>query len=87
MRSSQEPVAAGCDFSLAHYRDLLEGARAGGYRFAFFDRRPEPGDLLLTGTPWGCGEFMDPRRSLAPGDEVVVFAAGIGELRNPVVAA
>ena len=47
----------------------------------------EPGDLLLTGTPWGCGEFMDPRRSLAPGDEVVVFAEGIGELRNPVVAA
>ena len=20
----------------------------------------EPGDLLLTGTPWGCGYFMDP---------------------------
>jgi 2-keto-4-pentenoate hydratase/2-oxohepta-3-ene-1,7-dioic acid hydratase in catechol pathway len=47
----------------------------------------EPGDLLLTGTPWGCGEFMDPPRSLAPGDEVVVSAAGVGELRNPVVAA
>ena len=30
----------------------------------------EPGDVLLTGTPWGCGEFMDPRRSLAPGDVV-----------------
>ncbi len=28
----------------------------------------EPGDVLLTGTPWGCGEFMDPRRSLADGD-------------------
>jgi 5-carboxymethyl-2-hydroxymuconate isomerase len=26
----------------------------------------EPGDLLLTGTPWGCGEFMTPRRSLRP---------------------
>jgi len=24
----------------------------------------EPGDLLLSGTPWGCGEFMDPKRSL-----------------------
>ncbi len=47
----------------------------------------EPGDLLLTGTPWGCGEFMDPKRSLAPGDEVVVSVEGIGELRNPVVAA
>ncbi len=47
----------------------------------------EPGDLLLTGTPWGCGEFMAPPRSLAPGDEVVVSVEGIGELRNPVIAA
>ena len=27
----------------------------------------EPGDVVLTGTPWGCGEFMDPPRSLAGG--------------------
>lgn len=45
----------------------------------------EPGDLLLTGTPWGCGDFMTPRRSLAPGDVVEVEAEGIGVLRNPVV--
>jgi hypothetical protein len=36
-----------CAFDLAHYRELLEAARAGGYRFAFFDRDPAPGDLLL----------------------------------------
>jgi len=36
-----------CAFDLAHYRELLEAARAGGYRFAFFDRDPQPGDLLL----------------------------------------
>lgn len=36
-----------CEFSLAHYRELLEAARAGGYRFAFFDRTPKAGDLLL----------------------------------------
>jgi hypothetical protein len=36
-----------CDFSLAHYRELLRAAKAGGYRFAGFDRAPEPGDLLL----------------------------------------
>ena len=36
-----------CDFSLAHYRELLEAAKAGGYRFAGFDRAPEPGDLIL----------------------------------------
>jgi hypothetical protein len=32
---------------LAHYGELLDAARQGGYRFAFFDRPPEPGDLLL----------------------------------------
>jgi 2-keto-4-pentenoate hydratase/2-oxohepta-3-ene-1,7-dioic acid hydratase in catechol pathway len=45
----------------------------------------EPGDLLLTGTPWGCGEFMDPVRSLHPGDVVETEVEGIGTLRNPVV--
>ena len=36
-----------CAFDLTHYRELLGAARTGGYRFAFFDRDPEPGDLLL----------------------------------------
>jgi hypothetical protein len=36
-----------CAFDLAHYRELLDAARAGGYRCAGFDREPEPGDLLL----------------------------------------
>lgn len=47
----------------------------------------EPGDVVLTGTPWGCGEFMTPRRSLAPGDVVEVSVERIGTLRNPVVSA
>jgi 2-keto-4-pentenoate hydratase/2-oxohepta-3-ene-1,7-dioic acid hydratase in catechol pathway len=47
----------------------------------------EPGDVLLTGTPWGCGEFMDPPRHLQPGDVVEVEVAGIGVLRNPVRSA
>jgi hypothetical protein len=38
---------ARCDFSLGHYRELLEAAKAGGYRFAGFDRAPEPGDLVI----------------------------------------
>ena len=38
---------SGCDFSLEHYRELLEAAKAGGYRFAGFDREPAPGDLIL----------------------------------------
>jgi 2-keto-4-pentenoate hydratase/2-oxohepta-3-ene-1,7-dioic acid hydratase in catechol pathway len=44
----------------------------------------EAGDVLLTGTPWGCGEFMDPPRSLHPGDVVEVEVEGIGVLRNEV---
>jgi 5-carboxymethyl-2-hydroxymuconate isomerase len=45
----------------------------------------EPGDLILTGTPWGVGEFMDPKRSLRDGDVVECEIEGIGVLRNPVV--
>ena len=47
----------------------------------------EPGDLVLTGTPSGCGEFMDPPRSLSPGDVVEVAIEGIGAIESPVVAA
>jgi hypothetical protein len=36
-----------CSFDLAHYRELLEAARAGGYRFARFGEGPEEGDLFL----------------------------------------
>jgi 2-keto-4-pentenoate hydratase/2-oxohepta-3-ene-1,7-dioic acid hydratase in catechol pathway len=46
----------------------------------------EPGDLLLTGTPWGCGYFMDPPRALDVGDVVECEVERIGVLRNPVSA-
>ena len=36
-----------CAFDLAHYRELLDAAAAGGYRFATFEAEPQPGDLLL----------------------------------------
>jgi hypothetical protein len=36
-----------CSFDLAHYRELLVTARAGGYRFAFFDSEPRAGVVLL----------------------------------------
>jgi 2-keto-4-pentenoate hydratase/2-oxohepta-3-ene-1,7-dioic acid hydratase in catechol pathway len=39
----------------------------------------QPGDAILTGFPAEC-------RRITPGDEVVCRVAGIGELRNPVVA-
>jgi 5-carboxymethyl-2-hydroxymuconate isomerase len=43
--------------------------------------------VLLTGTPWGCGAFMDPPRFLAPGDTVETEVEGLGILVNPVVGA
>ena len=46
----------------------------------------DPGDVVLTGTPWGVGEFMDPPRSLHPGDVVETEIERIGVLRNPVVS-
>jgi hypothetical protein len=36
-----------CPFDLGHYAELLEAAQEGGYRFAFFDREPQAGDVLL----------------------------------------
>src|SRR5262245_66432769 len=36
-----------CGFDLAHYVELLDAAKAGDYRFAFFDREPDARDLLL----------------------------------------
>ena len=32
-----------CAFDLDHYRELLEAAQAGGYRFAFFEGSPRGG--------------------------------------------
>jgi 2-keto-4-pentenoate hydratase/2-oxohepta-3-ene-1,7-dioic acid hydratase in catechol pathway len=46
----------------------------------------QPGDCLMTGTPAGCGTFMNPPQFLRPGDKVTVRASEIGELVNPVVA-
>jgi 2-keto-4-pentenoate hydratase/2-oxohepta-3-ene-1,7-dioic acid hydratase in catechol pathway len=46
----------------------------------------EPGDLILSGTPSGAGARFDPPRYLRPGDVVEVEVAGVGTLRNTVVA-
>lgn len=47
----------------------------------------EPGDVILSGTPWGCGEFMSPPEHLQPGDIVECHIEGIGVLQNRVSAA
>jgi 2-keto-4-pentenoate hydratase/2-oxohepta-3-ene-1,7-dioic acid hydratase in catechol pathway len=44
-----------------------------------------PGDVIFTGTPAGVGMGRDPQRWLAPGDEVVSYVEGIGELRQRFV--
>ena len=36
-----------CAFDLDHYRELLEAARVGGYRWAGFEAPPEPGVVIL----------------------------------------
>ena len=46
----------------------------------------EPGDVIFTGTPPGVGMARDPQVFLQPGDVVEVEVAGLGVLRNPVVA-
>jgi len=48
--------------------------------------RLDPGDILSTGTPAGCGTFMEPPQFLKPGDVVRCDATGIGHIENHVVA-
>ena len=42
----------------------------------------EPGDVILTGTPEGVGQGMNPPQYLKAGDEVKVSIEGIGTLAN-----
>jgi 2-keto-4-pentenoate hydratase/2-oxohepta-3-ene-1,7-dioic acid hydratase in catechol pathway len=44
-----------------------------------------PGDIIFTGTPAGVGLGRDPQRWLAPGDELVSYVEGIGELQQRFV--
>jgi 2-keto-4-pentenoate hydratase/2-oxohepta-3-ene-1,7-dioic acid hydratase in catechol pathway len=45
-----------------------------------------PGDVIFTGTPAGVGLGRNPERWLRPGDELVSYVTGIGELRQHFVA-
>jgi 2-keto-4-pentenoate hydratase/2-oxohepta-3-ene-1,7-dioic acid hydratase in catechol pathway/pimeloyl-ACP methyl ester carboxylesterase len=44
------------------------------------------GDVIATGTPVGVGIGFDPPKYLVTGDEVVISAPGLGELRNVIGA-
>jgi 2-keto-4-pentenoate hydratase/2-oxohepta-3-ene-1,7-dioic acid hydratase in catechol pathway len=41
-----------------------------------------PGDVIFTGTPPGVGVGRVPQRFLAPGDELVTYMRGLGEMRH-----
>jgi 2,4-didehydro-3-deoxy-L-rhamnonate hydrolase len=45
-----------------------------------------PGDLIFTGTPSGVGGARTPRRFIAPGQVLVTWVEGIGEIRTSFVA-
>ena len=45
----------------------------------------EPGDIIFTGCPAGVGMGKNPPRYLAPGEELVTWARGIGEMRHRLV--
>ena len=45
-----------------------------------------PGDIIFTGTPAGVGMGRSPQVWLQPGDEVISYVEGIGELRQRCVA-
>lgn len=44
-----------------------------------------PGDVIFTGTPSGVGAARTPPRFLSPGDELVSYVDGVGELRQRFV--
>jgi 2-keto-4-pentenoate hydratase/2-oxohepta-3-ene-1,7-dioic acid hydratase in catechol pathway len=44
------------------------------------------GDVIFTGTPAGVGFSRDPQRFLQPGDELVSFVEGIGEMKHSFAA-
>ncbi len=55
--------------------------------FLSTDRTLPAGTVILTGTPEGVGYARTPPVWLQPGDIIEVDIAGLGSLRNPVVAA
>jgi 2-keto-4-pentenoate hydratase/2-oxohepta-3-ene-1,7-dioic acid hydratase in catechol pathway len=46
----------------------------------------EPGDIIATGTPEGCGFARTPPEFMQPGDIMETEVEGIGVMRNRIVA-
>lgn len=68
--------------------ELMQDSSSGNLIFSFAEQIAhlstrltlEPGDVIATGTPAGCGAARG--RFLQPGDHVRIWVEGIGELRN-----
>lgn len=68
--------------------ELMQDSSSANLIFSFAEQiahlstrlRLEPGDVIATGTPAGCGAARG--RFLQPGDRVRISVEGIGELRN-----
>jgi len=73
----------GADKQISNTKEMIFGT-AEIISFLSHNFTLEPGDVILTGTPWGCGGFADPPEFLAGGDVVEAEVEGIGVLRNPV---
>ena len=67
----------------AHTSDLIFGPRA-LVEFIAEAITLEPGDLILTGTPSGVGQAMDPPQFLAAGDVVRCEVEGLGAIEHPI---
>lgn len=76
----------GNEMQKARTRDLIFSVPA---MLAALSRRLPllPGDVVFTGTPSGVGLGRTPQVWLAPGDELVSYISGIGELRQHFITA
>lgn len=43
-----------------------------------------PGDIILTGTPAGCGDFRTPSIALRPGNTIEIEVEHVGRQRNSI---
>ncbi len=95
LTTADEIDPADLELTLTRNGEVLQSASTGEMAFSIPRIIAElsrgmtlrPGDLVLTGTPSGIGNAREPQVFLQPGDEIVSTVAGLGSLRNRIVAA
>lgn len=86
------PGASGLDIGCSVDGDVMQRSTTSDLLFTVADTIAYistiitllPGDLIAMGTPGGVGAGRDPQVFLRPGQELVTWVEGIGELRNGV---